>query len=88
MSTHSRHTTDDALHQELAKFIDGALNGVKLGLAPKKNGFVLLTFEFGKMEGGRINYVSNGRRADIITALKEILGRFEGHDHDHPTTPQ
>lgn len=49
---------------------------------PSKNeiGFVLLTFRFGEVEGGRVNYISNGVRADVRVALKELLARWEGMD--------
>lgn len=40
--------------------------------------FVLLTGEFNKMDGGRVNYISNGQREDMVSALKELLARFEG----------
>jgi hypothetical protein len=44
---------------------------------PKAVAFVLLTAHFGDYEGGRVNYISNGDRADIVAMLKELLGRFE-----------
>lgn len=50
---------------------------------PKKVAFVLLTANFGNYEGGRVNYISNGERADIITMMKELIARFEGrHSQD------
>ena len=61
--------------QGLAAGIDDVLNGEE---RPKRNGFVLLLFEFGQMEGARTNYVSNCDRKDIIAALKEVTARFEG----------
>lgn len=62
----------------LAKQIDEGLNGRrKLGKKPKL-GFILLTAEFGKIEGGRVNYISNGERADMIAMLREYLARVEG----------
>lgn len=67
-----------ALMNGLAEGIDKILNGeVKPG-ADRKVGFVLLTAEFGKIEGGRVNYISNGERDDMVTMLKELLARFEG----------
>lgn len=45
-------------------------------------GFCLLTFEFGKTEGGRVNYISNGERSDMIAAMKEWLARAEGRMTD------
>jgi hypothetical protein len=58
----------------LASAIDDAFNGT----GPKRVGFALLSFEFGKIEGGRVNYISNGDRADMIVAVKEWLARAEG----------
>ena len=39
-------------------------------------------------EGARTNYVSNANRADMLSALKEIVARFEGRAHDAPETGQ
>lgn len=40
-------------------------------LLPKRWGFVLLAFPFGP--GGRMNYVANARRADIVRAMYEFI---------------
>ena len=63
------------LMRAIAAGLDGVLNGT---MGPKKNGFILLVFPFDGPEGQRTNYVSNGKREDIIVALKEIVARFEG----------
>lgn len=47
----------------------------------KRWGFVLLTAEFGAIEGGRVNYISNGERDDMVVMLREILARFEGQPY-------
>jgi len=62
---------------DLAKGLDEIFNGKG---KPKKIGFALLTYNFGEnLEGtGRINYVGNGQRADVLVALKELLARWEG----------
>lgn len=60
--------------QALAKGIDEILNGTE---RPKLNGFCLMVFPFDGFDG-RCNYISNARRADIVTLLKEQLSRFEG----------
>ena len=57
----------------LAALLDGAFNGESV---ERKVGFVLLCFEFGKE--GRCNYISNAERKDMVTALKEVVARFEG----------
>lgn len=59
----------------LANLIDGLFNGDD---EPKRVGFVLLMAEFGKIDGGRVNYISNGERADMIAMMKEWLARAEG----------
>ena len=66
------------LMRAMAASPDEVLNGSS---KPKKNGFVLLVFPFEGPEGQRTNYVSNGKREDIIVALKEIVARFEGQPH-------
>ena len=63
----------------LAAGIDDILNGE---VRPKKNAFVLLMAEFGVIENGRINYISNADRADIVAMLKEYLARIEGRYSD------
>lgn len=59
----------------LATHLDHAFNGDD---RPRKIGFVLLMAEFGQIEGGRVNYISNADRQDIIAMLKEWLARAEG----------
>lgn len=55
----------------------------------KTVGFALFVFEFGKVEGGRVNYISNAERADMIVAVKEWLARAEGRvPADIPATRQ
>lgn len=63
--------------QMLAEALDEALNGK---VRPKKVGFALLTYNFGEeIEGtGRVNYIGNGKREDVLVALKELLARWEG----------
>lgn len=65
---------DVANMQALARALDKLLNGS----GPKKNGFVLLTFEFGNAGQGAVNYVSNANRDDMIATMKELIARFEG----------
>jgi len=72
----------------LAHMVDEGLNGPKqIGIKPKI-GFVLLVAEFGKMDGGRVNYISNGERDDMVTMIKEYLARFEGRVIDPPAGAQ
>jgi hypothetical protein len=59
---------------DLARWNDRALNFT----GEKKYGFVLLVAEFGKIDHGRVNYISNGQRADMIAMVREWLARAEG----------
>lgn len=40
--------------------------------------FTLFIAESGKMEGGRVNYISNGNRDDMVSMVREWLGRVMG----------
>ena len=64
----------------LAGAIDDVLNGPQLpGLQLDRKGcFVLLTANFGEIDNGRVNYISNGNRSDMIAMVKECLARLEG----------
>ncbi|HEY1897027.1 MAG TPA: hypothetical protein VGG62_12170 [Terracidiphilus sp.] len=46
----------------------------------KPQGFALFIFDFG--DGGRINYISNAERADMIATLKEFIAKSEGRFDD------
>lgn len=71
----------------LARQIDEGLNGRKKpGQAPRL-GFILLTAEFGRIDGGSVNYISNGQREDMIAMLREYLARVEGRYHE-PTAKE
>lgn len=61
----------------LARNIDRGLNGKAKG-TDRRFGFILLVAEFGKIEDGRVNYISNGERSDMVAMLKEYLARIEG----------
>jgi hypothetical protein len=51
------------------------------GTLPPGWGFALLVFPF--VEGdGRMNYISNAERGDMLTALKELVARMEGRMHE------
>ncbi|WP_316176223.1 hypothetical protein [Bradyrhizobium sp. SZCCHNRI1073] len=67
-----------ALMNGLARQLDFMFNK---RLAERETGFVLLVFPFGDAASGRVNYISNGERSDIVIALKEIVARFEGQPH-------
>ena len=67
---------------ELAKDLDAILNGNLKG-TDRTVCFTLLIGDFNK--SSRINYISNGERADIIVMLKEILARFQGQPEQSGT---
>jgi hypothetical protein len=62
---------------ELAAALDEVFNG---NVRPKKVGFALLVYNLGEqLEGtGRVNYIGNGRRDEVLVALKELVARWEG----------
>jgi hypothetical protein len=62
---------------KLAKVLDTIL---------QKQGFVLLVFDK-DVSGGRVNYISNCQRDGIVTAMKELIARFEGR-YQETTTKQ
>jgi hypothetical protein len=66
--------------KKLAKFLDVAFNGE--GDGPRQVGFALLIYKFGDdLKGtGRVNYIGNGRRDDVLVALKELLASWETED--------
>jgi hypothetical protein len=39
---------------------------------------ILLVAPFNAPKGARTNYISNGKREDIVVYLKELVARFEG----------
>lgn len=66
---------------DLARHIDVIFNGDKKGLE-RKTGFALVVFPFGDAPKGRVNYISNANREDMIVALKEFIARNEGRYHE------
>jgi hypothetical protein len=45
------------------------------GEVPVGMGFAVLLFDFGP--GGALYYISNAERADMITAMKEFIAKWE-----------
>lgn len=75
----------DPAHREqmkaLAIMLDGLFNGDAKGEA-RTVGFALLVFDLNGEIGNRVNYISNGERADMLAALKEFVARAEGQAVD------
>lgn len=65
---------------ELAAWIDVFFNG--LDTDKPTIGFTLLIFEFGQADNGRVNYISNAERSDMLKAMKEFIARAEGRLHE------
>ena len=77
------------IQKEHRERMNAVANAIDQGFNPggsKKVAFVLLTANFGDYEGGRVNYISNGHRADIVSMMKELIARFEGRYADHGGT--
>ena len=75
---------DDPRHGPMDENIRATANriaGVLGGAFPPDYGFALLIFGLDGSEG-RMNYISNARREDMIAALHELLARFEGRYDD------
>jgi hypothetical protein len=68
-----------------AKFMNSIASGLDDILNPgqrgdqRKFGFALLVYEFDKPVSGRVNYVGNGKREDVLVAMKEVVARWEGN---------
>lgn len=60
----------------IASFLDEELNGDLKGEA-RLYGFCLMVFQFGDEHKGRVNYISNARRQDVIRLLRDQLAKFE-----------
>jgi hypothetical protein len=68
-----------ALMNTLATVLDETFNGEAKGDA-RSVGFVLLSFNFG--DKGRVNYISNADRDDVIATMKAFVARAEGRMPD------
>lgn len=65
-----------AIMNQIAKVLDEFFNPE--GAEGPKIVFTLLVAEAGRMAGGRVNYISNGDRPDMLTMIRELLARMEG----------
>jgi hypothetical protein len=75
------------LMNHIARTLDVAFNGdppTPPKTYERKVGFVLFSFNFGQIDNGRVNYISNADRADMIVAVKEWLARAEGRVAETP----
>jgi hypothetical protein len=77
--THGPINTKYVSKLRIAYLLDEYFNGGLQG-EDRLTGFAILIFPFGEDPKGRINYISNAKREDIIVAMKELLARFQGFD--------
>ncbi|MFM0008308.1 hypothetical protein PQR57_46340 [Paraburkholderia dipogonis] len=53
----------------------------------KSYGFAIFVFPFNG-DRGRMNYISNAEREDMVAALKEFIANSEGRAHSAPESKQ
>lgn len=53
-----------------------------------KCAIALMVAPFDAPVGARVNWISNGKREDMVVMLKEVVARFEGRKHDAPESKQ
>lgn len=73
-----RETKTQEQTEILLRSIITTLDDLVNGPGPKKTGMTLLMYPFGEVPDGRMNYVSNSNRKDMICALKEMIAVLEG----------
>jgi len=61
----------------LASVLDEIFNGDSRG-HDRKVCFALLIANFGESDNGRVNYIGNGERGDVVAMMKEFIARAEG----------
>lgn len=71
-----------AVMNTLATALDEVFNGPAGPERVRTTGFALLVFPMGEdISGtGRVNYIGNGSRADMLVALKELVARWQGRE--------
>lgn len=67
----------------IADALDDLFNGEDRDREPKIC-FALLMAESGRIEDGRVNYISNADRGDMAAMIKEWLARIEGRYAEPP----
>jgi hypothetical protein len=74
------HGPIEEQYREKMKALAGAIDEI-LNDDPdnKTTGFALFMFSFGDDPAGRMNYISNAQRKDMVAAIKEFLVRDMAH---------
>jgi hypothetical protein len=81
------HGPIEADQREIMRNLAGVLDRFfNPGPGAKKIGFVLLSARFGDIQDGRVNYISNGERADMLAMMHELIARFEGRHAEETQT--
>jgi hypothetical protein len=78
--------TDAPIDEAYHDLMNALAHGIAEVLPGK--GFALLMFDLNEPRAGRINYISNGKREDIITAMKEFIAQSEGRKMPAPDSIQ
>lgn len=73
---------EDRQHQPIEREHHALMNATAEGLSEifKGYGFALLVFPLGENDG-RMNYICNCERGDMLTAMKEFIANNEGRLH-------
>lgn len=77
---------NDPIDPKVREVMNGIGDLLGKQFKPHGCGFALLVFDFG--DKGRMNYISNGTREDMIAAMKEFIARSEGSYHLGPAKVQ
>lgn len=77
----------EAIEPAVAAQMKGVGNAIGEALEGTGYGFALLVFPFGDSDG-RMNYISNSNREDMLVAMKEFIASHEGRFADTPDTVQ
>lgn len=65
-------------YRDIMNEVAGALDFTFNGASGGNIVFTLFIAESGKMNGGRVNFISNGCREDMISMVREWLSRADG----------
>jgi len=85
----NRLTKTEALMKGLFEGIGNVLNGANCPHDKKRLGFALIVFDVNiGAKAGRMNYMSDCNREDMIAAMKEMIGQLEGRAHEAPAMKQ
>ena len=67
--------------------VDEVFNGEAAQDGEREVGVVMLVFPYGKADGARCNFISNGAdRKDLVSLFREMAARFEGQPRHEPGT--